>query len=141
MAHNLIKEELNASHFLVEITWNSNLNILIFIKILLSESEEMFVEVLGSIVGLLPAEYLIHIEVESADESAPVGVVEAGAGDVLVLVDVARLVVVALVEHIHCVVSPLVILVVVSVILVLYGLFVWLREGLGHGLGRLRLHD
>jgi hypothetical protein len=95
----------------------------------------MFVEVLGSILRLLEAEYLIHIEIEPSDEVGPLSVIVAGTGYILVLVDVARLVVVALEEHIFGVVGPLVILFVVKLELVLNWLLGRLRHGVDHWLG------
>jgi hypothetical protein len=133
VVHNPFKEELNARHLIVEISWHSDLNILIFFNILSSKSEEMFVEVLGSIVRLLEAEYLVHIEIEASDEVGPLRVIVASTGHVLVLVDVAGLVVVALEEHIQGVVGPLVILFVVKLELVLDWLFSRLSDGLGRG--------
>jgi hypothetical protein len=51
----LSKKELNAGHFIVEISWGSNLSIVDFIKILRCKSEKVLIEVSGSIENFLPA--------------------------------------------------------------------------------------
>ena len=71
---------------------------------------------------------MIHVQIETSDEFAPLGVVEALTRNILVLIDEAGLVVVTLVENFLSVVCPLVILIVIIVIFDLYGLFVRLFE-------------
>ena len=71
---------------------------------------------------------MIHVQIKTSDEFAPLGIVEALTRNVLVLIDEAGLIVVTLVENFLSVVCPLVILIVIIVIFDLYGLFVRLFE-------------
>ena len=91
----------------------------------------MLIILFSSIVNLLPAKDLIHVQIKASNKLTPLRVVNACASLILILVDVARLVVVTLEECIIGEVSPLVILIVVSVILLLDRLFVGLFERLG----------
>ena len=91
----------------------------------------MLIILLSSIVDLLPAKDLIHVQIKASNKLTPLRVVNACASLILILVDVPRLVVVTLEECIIGEVGPLVILIVVSVILVLDRLFVGLFERLG----------
>jgi hypothetical protein len=119
---------LNECLFVVKISGNSDLSSDTIVS-LFCYSERVLVKVSCRIVKFLLADYLIVVKVKLGNERAPIGIVRGSVRLVLILIDVARAVVVTLIEDIHGVVSPLVIFIVIVVKLILkliHGLFDWL---------------